>query len=553
MSEGIYSIQKNEKFGRYMVANKHIKAGELILSESPLLIGPQVDGPLICLNCCRSLRTSGYIFCKGCNAAVVCSPKCTGKLHSQEECKAFKDIGLNGRFLVENDQVIFPLRCLIMKQCQPEIWKSMMQLESHLEARRGSFIWRRHAVVVEQSLRDMALTSEDDLKNDLIQRICGILDVNTFEVRPLQNHSLVITNPENQCLRGLYLEAALMAHDCMGNTHLSVDDDFVLRVKASVDIPKNSPVLFNYANALQGSLDRKQHLREGKYFECSCNRCNDPTELNTELSSLKCHACRKGLIRMMETTNLESDWQCSVCGKTFKHYLIARTVEEGRMRIKCYQTDITGMEHLLNKLLQTFHENHFLILELEQNMIGVYTQLAPKPENLSRKIELCQRLFDVSSIIEPGISRTKAISLYQLQSAMVDLAHKQYQNRSIDIHALVAMLDESETNLKEAIKYFLYEPLKSPEGRLAQIALSEMKMLRISLGNIKKDLLSGVLVDKQGSTIRRNNGSIQNAVEREKVVGFDTIDDVECTKLDSLSLKKSTKNQRSRRNRKKFL
>lgn len=42
-----------------------------------------------------------------------------------------------------------------------------------------------------------------------------------------------------------------MAHDCLGNTHLSVDDDFILTIHASVDIPKNSTIFFNYSNVLQ--------------------------------------------------------------------------------------------------------------------------------------------------------------------------------------------------------------------------------------------------------------------------------------------------------------
>ncbi|KAG5880303.1 hypothetical protein JTB14_003703 [Gonioctena quinquepunctata] len=204
-----------------------------------------------------------------------------------------------------------------------------MELEPHMESRRNTMIWRRHKMVVERSLSDLNLICNDDLENEEIQRVCGVLDVNTFEVRPPQTNSMIISSPETQCLRGLYLNAALMAHDCLGNTLLSVDDDFVLRVKASVDIPKNSAILFNYANSLHGSLDRKQHLREGKYFECSCNRCNDPSEMNTELSSLKCHTCRKGIIREIDPTIQKSDWQCSACKKIYKHYLVARTVEEG--------------------------------------------------------------------------------------------------------------------------------------------------------------------------------------------------------------------------------
>lgn len=45
-----------------------------------------------------------------------------------------------------------------------------------------------------------------------------------------------------------------MAHDCTPNTFLSVDEDFNLTVKASVDIAENSPIYFNYANALSVSI-----------------------------------------------------------------------------------------------------------------------------------------------------------------------------------------------------------------------------------------------------------------------------------------------------------
>lgn len=78
---------------------------------------------------------------------------------------------------------------------------------------------------------------------ELMQKLCGILDVNTFEVRsPGAFDSLL--------LRGLYAEAALMAHDCRGNTHLTVDDDFRLTVYASVTIKENDPILFNYTSSL---------------------------------------------------------------------------------------------------------------------------------------------------------------------------------------------------------------------------------------------------------------------------------------------------------------
>lgn len=78
---------------------------------------------------------------------------------------------------------------------------------------------------------------------ELIQKLCGILDINTFELR---SPSIL----DGLLLRGLYIEASLMSHDCRGNTHLTMDDNFQLTVYASVPIKQNEPILFNYTSSL---------------------------------------------------------------------------------------------------------------------------------------------------------------------------------------------------------------------------------------------------------------------------------------------------------------
>lgn len=78
---------------------------------------------------------------------------------------------------------------------------------------------------------------------ELMQKLCGILDVNAFELR----------SPDaldGLRLRGLYVDATLMAHDCRGNTHLSVNDNFQLTIYASVTIKQDEPIFFNYTSSL---------------------------------------------------------------------------------------------------------------------------------------------------------------------------------------------------------------------------------------------------------------------------------------------------------------
>lgn len=77
---------------------------------------------------------------------------------------------------------------------------------------------------------------------EILQRIYGIIDVNSFELRS--------DDFEPVPLRGLFIEAALMAHDCVGNTHITIDNSFKMTVFASIPIKKGQAILYNYTSPL---------------------------------------------------------------------------------------------------------------------------------------------------------------------------------------------------------------------------------------------------------------------------------------------------------------
>ena len=57
---------------------------------------------------------------------------------------------------------------------------------------------------------------------------------------------------------------------------------------------------------------RRGHLRETKYFSCKCERCADPSELGSHMSTLKCQ-CGEGLYMANDPLNPEADWSCNAC------------------------------------------------------------------------------------------------------------------------------------------------------------------------------------------------------------------------------------------------
>lgn len=93
-------------------------------------------------------------------------------------------------------------------------------------------------------IKSLHLVPDDDPSvSELLQLLCGILDVNCFELRSPGGLDGLL-------LRGLYVEASLMAHDCRGNTHLTADDNFQLTVYASLPIKEGDEIYFNYTSSL---------------------------------------------------------------------------------------------------------------------------------------------------------------------------------------------------------------------------------------------------------------------------------------------------------------
>ncbi|KAL1494115.1 hypothetical protein ABEB36_009764 [Hypothenemus hampei] len=392
----------------------------------------------------------------------------------------------------------------MLNSYKPDLFEEILALETHLEKRRDTVIWRRHRISVEDVLKKYNLLTEQQIQEEIVQKICGILDINSFEVRPPGDVVSSITHPENQCLRALYTKGAMMAHNCLANTHISVDDNFIMSVYARVDINDQDLITINYTNVLEGTQERHEHLMEGKYFSCKCSRCKDPSELGTEISSLLCHKCRRGFLRH---TELEVDfkiWQCSECKVCFKNFLIDLAIEEARRRIHDLDPTmgVQALEALYKTLLLTFHPNHYLMLELKQIMINFYSKSPPTKQNLNRKIDLCGSLMSVFSKIEPGISRIRALTMYELQSAIVDISNKQFKDKDINEEELIKELQTAEKILKDSVKFLLYEPKNSPEGRMAQMALNELKLLRHSIDNIKKEFLVPVTEDNNSKKIK---------------------------------------------------
>lgn len=207
----------------------------------------------------------------------------------------------------------------------------------------------------------------------------------------------------------------------------------------------------------KGTEARQEHLTKGKYFECKCRRCDDPTEFGTHLSSVRCQSCTMGyMIRM----DCRTTWKCLNCSIELRNEQIQLILRDIRVQVQQIGPNIEHIEMFIAKYTQILHPNHYLLIEMKQKLAAVIRHMgattydsvgksfvmdgndggrnssnqrshSPFENLLKRKIDLCKEFIPLLQILQPGISRLKAIALYEQFTPLVQLAKLHHQRKLI--------------------------------------------------------------------------------------------------------------------------
>lgn len=130
--------------------------------------------------------------------------------------------------------------------------------------------------------------------------------------------------------------------------------------------------------------------------------------MGTHLSSIVCPKCKIGKVSPINSISdvYKTKWKCDNCQCEFIGALIKSTLNEVRRIIDDVSYyDVQKIEFLLRKLQLTLNPNHFLLMEVKQNLVALYNTMDLTRKTLERKIDLCREILRVLEVIEPGISR----------------------------------------------------------------------------------------------------------------------------------------------------
>ncbi|XP_022118009.2 SET domain-containing protein SmydA-8 [Pieris rapae] len=468
----LFEIQFSNTAGRYLVATRDIKQGEIILREKAAVSGPRTACTAHCLSCNKKLEpmnvdeTLDYYKCSGCYWPM-CGLKCEKSSVHEEECKLMSSNNYKSTISYKNPEkaeaaycVIAPLRMLLLKTSNPEQYNSLMSLESHVEKRINTQLY---SILKTNLVTFIVQVLKLPFDEDTILKVAGILDTNSFDVRSPDGVSR---------FRAIYATAAMINHNCTPNTrHIYLGDDYTLALIATVPIAKGETLTATYTQVLLSTLDRRKHLYTAKYFHCDCERCKDETEFDTYLGSIYCSLCAKGKVEkkpMMLSTdplNETAPWKCGNCG----HCVESRQMFWGNNALK---QDLNKMnkkrpedyETFIKTYSHTLHQKNHLVVQAKLALMQIYGSYEGyglselSDELLERKVEICHELLEIADKLEPGWSKFRGSILLELQGAMVMQTKRDFEADKITKSGAQEQLMESMVLLQEAVNILKVEP-----------------------------------------------------------------------------------------------
>ncbi|KAI5712324.1 hypothetical protein M8J76_002915 [Diaphorina citri] len=462
---------EDKVLGRYYIASRSIKAGEVVLREPPLVQGPcQMTGP-VCLGCLKAISYHSSEECPKCGWPLCRDPKCRESEHHTPECdwtanKRGKKIKISN-FTTPHPsyECIIALRCLYKKSYQPQIWDKLMQLEAHVEEYKNSPKYENDRRNVVQFLLNFFKLNEEFTEEEIL-KICGIIQVNAHEM-PLTEPSYI----------AIFDRASFVEHNCYPNLYKSFTDSGQVLLRAMKPIAPGDHLSICYTDPLWGTINRRHHLQTSKYFTCQCERCRDPTELNTFYDGVKCPEpqCKGYVLPHLSSSGSEETWICHDCKKTTPsddvHKIIVKIGE-----------DLASMEkqnpEACLKFLKMYdggrflHPNHYYLTDVKIALAQLYGQTNPggiqdlTDEKLAHKIALCKQLVKLTKTIIPAEGRIRGIIVFELHASVAELGRRKSNQGQIDSAQLRSFLLESKEYLQEAVWLLQYEPSTLPEGKI---------------------------------------------------------------------------------------
>ena len=85
-----------------------------------------------------------------------------------------------------------------------------------------------------------------------------------------------------------------------------------------------------------GNMRRREDIKRYWYFDCTCPRCSDVTEMGSFMSAVICFACQKGYLLPIHALEYKSDWICDSCQNVVPYDLVNEVITTIEEQVKTF-------------------------------------------------------------------------------------------------------------------------------------------------------------------------------------------------------------------------
>ena len=261
-------------------------------------------------------------------------------------------------------------------------------------------MWRCTAVApLVHHLPDSPFTEQDVL------HAIGLLQTNTVSIG-VPGHSQGL---------GLFPTFSLLSHSCTANARYQVLPDRGMVLRAQVDILKGEEVTIHYMTPMLGTAVRRSKIRKNWFFDCTCPRCRDPTEMGTFASALLCPDCAKagkeGVLLPADPLDPACPSTCSVSGCKSREEAarVSAMVAKFEVDLETEGECVEALETFLVTLGQTLHPQHYLTMTGKRRLLAslhlAMSQGGGGPPSrllLQQIVDLADESLRVFGVLDPG-------------------------------------------------------------------------------------------------------------------------------------------------------
>ncbi|XP_064105880.1 uncharacterized protein LOC135215269 [Macrobrachium nipponense] len=476
-----FRVASSPEAGQYLVANRRLNAGQVILKDSPLAVGPLSKSQPQCLGCTAAIEDENFFKCPKCQWPL-CSEQCSSSPQHKDECLLLsKDANGVGapKTLEESSRYdfIMILRCLLTRSANPSGWQMLLDMASHAEQRKAKM-----GDLYKATIWYLTKVLDLDYDTDVLHQVYGAVVTNTLEIR----------SEKGARMRALYPRIRLLNHSCIPNTHLACHAQGVMEARTATVVESGEPFFICYTGTTMPFWERQSSLRDSYCFACVCARCEDPTEAGTHFSSLRCPECDEHyLVPFKQGEDIA--WRCEKCTLEQSNLDVKAKVDEFLQQLEAesifvgssVDEQVTGA---LEKTEKLFHRNHYVWMKVAQYALWKMRN-SNTQETLNLRRKIWTTLLPLYETFEPGLTKRRGMSLMETAKAFFDSAMNEVTSDGV---TKTAQLQKAVNYYQEAANILGIEPAESMESTLAlraraSKAEAEKMLAQIHSGNIRAD------------------------------------------------------------------